>query len=253
MPERSEPIPMPDLWFMDNFKAWPVVGVCAGAEVDMTAAKRLVQRMRDDGFPGTYAHLFIRAVALALKRNPDLHFIVHKNRRIYPDTIDLGLTFGDEGFVTSLLQLKDAGNKSLKTLAQEIDHLVSQARTQEPAHFPTLRRWGWVFPGWLRSRVLKHLWSQLSFQRTHSAPFIVSYMNQVDFSIPFVVSGTAQIEAGRVRDRVMVVDGKPEVRPSAMMMCGADHKVWNGGHVQRLLAEISKILRRGELNEEWSK
>ena len=57
---------------------------------------------------------------------------------------------------------------------------------------------------------------------------------------------------GRVRDRVIALEGVPTLCPTAYIVCAADHRAWNGRDGGMLLQEIAKILESGQLVTEVS-
>jgi pyruvate dehydrogenase E2 component (dihydrolipoamide acetyltransferase) len=73
---------------------------------------------------------------------------------------------------------------------------------------------------------------------------------EVDVVVPLVVNSTAVLGAGRVRDRVLAVDGAPAVRPAMTLACSFDHKVWDGRRAATLLGEVRAILEGGDLEAE---
>lgn|GEM_PF-7069744 len=70
--------------------------------------------------------------------------------------------------------------------------------------------------------------------------------------IPFAFSTSAIVAMGRVRDRVIALEGVPTLCPTAYIVCAADHRAWNGRDGGMLLQEIAKILESGQLVTEVS-
>ena len=55
----------------------------------------------------------------------------------------------------------------------------------------------------------------------------------------------AILAMGRVRDRVVAVDGKPEVRPVLTLTLSVDHRVADGADAARYLEDVATRLEGG--------
>src|SRR5579863_8428470 len=81
-PEASEPVdrieslPLGERWFPDAFATMSGPGGFALRQVDMSRAKVALKTLRDARLPATFTHIIVRAAALALARNPELHQLV---------------------------------------------------------------------------------------------------------------------------------------------------------------------------------
>ena len=63
---------------------------------------------------------------------------------------------------------------------------------------------------------------------------------------PMLFNTSAALGIGRVRDRVIAVNGVPAVRPMVTLTCCLDHAVWNGMAAARFLTELRDILQSGD-------
>jgi pyruvate dehydrogenase E2 component (dihydrolipoamide acetyltransferase) len=69
---------------------------------------------------------------------------------------------------------------------------------------------------------------------------------QVDVFAPLLFNTAAALGIGRVRERVVAVDGTPAVRPMVSLTCCLDHAVWNGMDAARFLTALRRELESGD-------
>jgi pyruvate/2-oxoglutarate dehydrogenase complex dihydrolipoamide acyltransferase (E2) component len=89
-------------------------------DVDMSSSRALLETARCRGIRLTYGHIIVRATAMALARNPDLHVLVCGRRVYSPPQVDIGLSITGDGFVAPVLVLERADREDLLTVAAEI-------------------------------------------------------------------------------------------------------------------------------------
>lgn len=252
MADQYEQLDYAEIWHSENFRVWQPPGFLQAVEIDMTKSKVIVERLRESGIKGTYTHLFVRAVAIALTRHPELHQLVAGTRRLYPERIDICLSVaGKPSFAPPVMIIEDAGKKNLRELADEIVSRTPEIKGKEPQAFPQFRKWGWLVPiGAVRRSILSFLWEQLWFRRQNGGTFAITCLPNVDVFASFTFTTSAIVSIGRVKDRVVAIDGQPVVRPTVTIVCCADHKAWDGIRGATFLTELNKILAEGELEAE---
>jgi pyruvate dehydrogenase E2 component (dihydrolipoamide acetyltransferase) len=252
-PDRVERIDAADRWLGDTFRVLEPPGGFATVEVDMTSAKALCERLRAAGTRITYTHLIVRAAALAFARHPELKLMVAGYRRLRSQRVDVGLSVASSGesVLAPIMLLEDAGQKPLPALAEEITRRVPEVREREARDLASLRRYGRFIPfGGLRRRILRFLLTRLWFRRRIAGLVQVTCTSEADVNVPFLFTATAALGAGRVRDRVVAVNGQPAVRPILILSCAADHKAWDGRRGYLLMSEVKRILEEGQLDGE---
>jgi pyruvate/2-oxoglutarate dehydrogenase complex dihydrolipoamide acyltransferase (E2) component len=57
---------------------------------------------------------------------------------------------------------------------------------------------------------------------------------------------------GKVRDKVVALNGRPAVQPTVTLTCCADHRVWDGRAGERFLSSVREILQSDVLAREFS-
>jgi pyruvate dehydrogenase E2 component (dihydrolipoamide acetyltransferase) len=251
MKERYKKLDGAELWQRDILQVCEAPGFLEIIEVEMTASKAIVERIRNNGIKGTYTHIFVRAVAIALTRHSDLHQVVTNTQKFYPESVDIGLSIAGSTFLAPVMLLKDAGHKSLKELTVEIINRTPQVREEEKQRLADLRKLGRLVPfGWLRRWILRFLMGQFEYRRNSVGTFQISCVASVDLLAPLMFYTSAVLGVGRVRDRVIAKNGCPQVCPTVFLACSVNHKVWDGMRAARFLKELASILESGELEKE---
>jgi pyruvate dehydrogenase E2 component (dihydrolipoamide acetyltransferase) len=246
--DRYEALDPAERWFRDGLQLCDAPGFMVTAEVDMTQAQALVQQWRTTGIKVTYTHVIVRAVAMTLQQHPELHQLVVGNRRLYPQQVDIGLSVAGQTFVAPVMVLPDAGNKDLAAIAQEVITRSPEIKAKEAEELAVLRQWGGIIPfSWLRQAILRLLTRRISFKRQVAGTFQVTCLPEVDALVPFMFNTTAVLGVGRVSDRVVAVNGEPVVRPTAILSCCVDHKVWDGARAAQFMTTLRHILEAGKL------
>jgi len=246
-----ERLPHGERWIHDAFRVLPVPGGIALRLVDMTQAKAAVQTLREAGVRATYTHLIVRAAALALARNPELHRIVCNYRRLAPAAVDIGLSMAGETTYAPVVVLPASDRKPLGALVGAIDAAVAAAREKERVDLANMRRLGWLVPlGFVRRFFLRWFGKAFWFRRKLVGTFQVSCLGTVDMIASFLFYTGSILGAGAVRDRVVAVDGQPAVRPTVWLTICVDHASMDGKRAGDLLRAVKAILEGDELVRE---
>jgi pyruvate/2-oxoglutarate dehydrogenase complex dihydrolipoamide acyltransferase (E2) component len=246
--DRVERIPLGWRWIDDAFRIAPVAGGFVMELADMTVAKAALRTLRDAKIPATMTHLIVRASALALARNPECHRLACNYKRLTPARVDIGLSMAGHTTYAPIVVLPAVDRKPLFELVPDIIEAVDVAIDKEKRDLKNMRRQMWVIPfGILRRFILRLLNLSLWFRRRLSGTFQVSVLPSVDAVVPLLFYTGSLLGAGAVRDRVVGVDGKPEVRPTIWLTLCADHVALDGVLGARLLAAIKGVLEGDEL------
>jgi pyruvate dehydrogenase E2 component (dihydrolipoamide acetyltransferase) len=246
--DRAESLDFAERWLADAFRVIHTPGGFLSLDVDVSALRGRLEAARAQGLKLTYNHMFIRAAALALAQNPELHLLVAGTARLLPARVDIGLSVAGSGSFAPVMIVEDAGQKNLLALAGEITRRVPEVREKEQRDLATLRRWGWLIPfGFLRRALLRWLFERVWFRRNLAGTFQVSCLG-VDQVVPFLFNSAGALGVGSVRDRVVAVDGAPAVRPTCTLTCAIDHKAWDGQRAQRFLYAVRDLVERDALD-----
>jgi pyruvate/2-oxoglutarate dehydrogenase complex dihydrolipoamide acyltransferase (E2) component len=248
--DRVERIPLGHRWIPDAFTTIPTPGGFATSLVDMTNAKRARRILRDARLPATMTHLIVRACAIALARNPHLHQVVCNYRRVTPGSVDIGLSQAGQTTYAPVVVLAGANRLPLPRLVPELVRACEEALERETVDLERMRRWLWLVPfAFLRRFILRRLTASFAFRRRIAGTFQVSIL-PVDFFAPFLFYTGSVLAAGAMRDRMVVVDGKPLVRPTTWISLCVDHNSLDGARGAELLDAVKDVLEGNELVDE---
>lgn len=243
--DRVEKLDYVERWHSDGLSTLGHPGGVLTIEVDMTQAVALRQTLKGGGTSATFTQLLIVAVSSVLTSHPELHRLVAGKRRLSPSRVDICLSIAGDQAVTPVLMVKDAGSKSLQEIATEVRERADLARSEDAERLRLLRKWGWIVPsGFLRRALLRCLMNQLWYRRLTSGTFQITVLPTVDLFVPFLFNTAAVLGAGRIRDRVVAVNGKIEIRPILPLACCFDHKVWNGMDTAKFLNAVKDEMER---------
>ena len=210
--------------------------------VDMSHATRRLESLRREGVQATSTHLLVHAVARALAEHPQLHQVVAGVRRHRPDRVDIGLSISGHSFVAPVMVIEGADRKSVADIAEETTRRVPDIQKADREMLDTLRKWGRLVPfGFVRRALLRLLFSSATFRRKGAGTFQVSTV-PLDWAFSSAFSTAGVLVAGQTRSRVVVVDGRPAVRPIMTLTLSGDHGVWDGRAASRFLTAVKSQL-----------
>jgi hypothetical protein len=241
--DRFEALSAAERWMSDARRIAEVPGGLVQSKIDMTHAKASLQRLRDAGLPATFAHLIVRAVAIALARNPNLYQTVCGYERVVTAKVDIGLSMTGLD-ATIPLVVSDADQKTLPALVGAVEDAIEAARSREAR----LRRLVWRLPfGFLRRWLLRRWYATFSSRRRLAGTLEVTCDSNADVVVPLRFYTDAVIAAGRVRDAVVVLDGEPTIRPMAWLTLCVDHVAMDGMRGAALMRAVKEVLEGEEL------
>ena len=251
MPKRTvKKLDWAERWLRDALEISRPPATVKIFEIDMTKAAETIRVLRANGHHVTFTHLIIRAAALALARNSALNVMLVGNRRFYPATVTIGVSVGANSFVAPVLVIAEAENKPVITLAREIAERREGVLAESEEFLKRLRRWGWLIPfSFARRLVLRLMVTNFDTRQKLSGTIQVTSLRRSDTAIPLTFGSTAVLGIGRVAERVVAVNGQPEVRSMLNLTCVSDHRVWDGRAGEMLMAEVKDILQSGTYKE----
>lgn len=175
-------------------------------DVDMTNA---TARRKAAGV--SYTDLIVSAAARAIRAHPRLRARYDGDALIIADSCDIGIAIALEaGLIVPVIRGADA--KPLVTLRAEREALETSVRA---GHAPASAFGGAVIT--------------VSNLGTFGVDRFTAIVNPPEASI---------LAVGRVIDRVVAVDGAPQVRPVCSLTLAVDHRVADGADAARYLADV---------------
>jgi pyruvate dehydrogenase E2 component (dihydrolipoamide acetyltransferase) len=248
---RSRALTFSERWLYDGLLVSGKPAYHQSLEVDFGRVQQAIDGARKSGVRVTYTHIMVRAAALALAANPDLHALLCGNRLHCPPHVDIGLSVSAETSVVPVLLIDAADEKTVLAIAGQIANEAGAVRQRHEELISMLNRWGWIVPfGWLRRLMLRTAFKSFTFRHHGCGTFQVSVVAGVDAAATPLFNTAAILVAGQVKDRVVAVDGVPVVRPTAHLTCSADHRLWNGHACLRFLRAVQEILNGDRLEQE---
>ena len=248
---ENRPLRYSERWIRDGLIVNQVPAFCATLEADMTRASAAIELAKSKGVRLTYSHVIVRAAALALTQNPELHQMVCGNRRYSPEQVDIALSVAADTAVAPVMVIENAGQRVVTEIAREVSERASAVREADRAFMNTLDRWGFLVPfGVLRRALLRTLFRNVRLRRKIAGTFQVSVMPGVDQFTSPLFSTSGLLTAGEVREKPVAIHGELVVRPMVTLACCADHRVWDGRASQRFLCSVRDILESDRLISE---
>lgn len=209
----------------------------------------------------TITHLVARAVALALRDQPDLNAKVRFWGRLEQRaTVDVFVTVL-AGRDLSGARIDAADTKSLVTIAREIRDRAGKIRKGDDAGFRKSRGafksipWWLARPAtWLSDVLVNELHIDLAKQGMPSDPFGSAIVTSVGmFGIdsafaPFVPLARCPmlILVPEIRPRPWAVDDRVEVRPVLRLCATFDHRIIDGAAAGRFAARLTGLFATPE-------
>ena len=234
-------------WLRDGLHEAAQAGAWEAIDADTTEATIILKHLKAIDRRVTWTHIFVRAVSLVLTANPDLHKLVAGNKKSHPDSVDVCISLDSDLFVTPVLVIQDAGRKDIFTIAREVVERAPEVLAESERMLAILRRWGWVVPlSCCRRALLGFLMRRIQFRRKVSGTFQISCLPQVDVFAPMIFNTAGVLGIGRVRDRVVALNGVPVVRSTVTLTCSLDHSVWNGMDCARFLTALKEVVESGD-------
>lgn len=247
---KSETLDFADRWICDAFAESLIPAGHLTRVVNMSDCMEMIRKARKHNVPATPTSLIVRAAALALVKNPNLHRMIIGSRRYIYDRVDICLSVAGQSVTAPTMVICDAGNKTWMDIAEEIWVRADQVREKETVHLNRLRRWGWVLPlSGGRRAFIRWMRSLPSFRHATVGTFQVSMLRGVDAFAAFQFGTAGILTAGEVRERTVIIDHTPVARPTIILGCSFNHKVWDGKAAAQFLTSAAAILSENEVLE----
>jgi pyruvate dehydrogenase E2 component (dihydrolipoamide acetyltransferase) len=232
-------------------------------DVDATRSLAfLAAHQQATGVRLTVTHLVARAVALALRDQPEINGKVRFWGRLEKrDTIDVFVTVATDRDLSGA-RIERADDKSLVELAREIAERAGKIRADTDASYRHSRRalkqlpWWLTRPAtWLSDVLVNELHLDLAAQGMPRDPFGSAIVTSVGmFGIdaafaPFVPLARCPmlILVPEVRPRPWAVGDRALVRPVLRLCATFDHRLIDGAAAGRFAARLTKLFDDPEL------
>lgn len=189
-------------------------------EVDATSLMAIRQQVsaaiqRRHGVDVTVTDLLVKAVATALKEHPEANAAWAGSGYQLNQGVNLGVAVAmQDGLVVPVIQ--GAERLSLGQVANKRSVLVERARKGE-----------------------------LTLPELEGGSFTLSNLGMFGIDLFQAIVNPPQaaiLAVGRIKDRVVAVDGQVVVRPTMFMTLSSDHRILDGAMAAKFLARVVQLL-----------
>ncbi len=185
-------------------------------EIEMEAAVEFRRQFKKDrqSHP-SMTDLLIKAVALALRKHPDLNvsYVGDAIRRY--ERVDIGVAVGlEDGLITPVI--RDCGAKTLEAISAESRELIERAK---------------------QKRLQPQEYSGATFSISNLGMFGVD-----NFLAVLIPPQAASLAVGAVRDVPVIVAGTVKAGRSMQVTLSCDHRAIDGVTGARFLTELKRLL-----------
>jgi pyruvate dehydrogenase E2 component (dihydrolipoamide acetyltransferase) len=185
-------------------------------EIDMEAAEQFRRQFKKDrqSHP-SMTDLLIKAVALALRKHPDLNVSYTGEAIRRYERVDIGVAVGmEDGLITPVL--RDCGTKTLETISSESRVLITRAK---------------------QKRLQPQEYSGATFSISNLGMFEVD-----NFLAVLIPPQAASLAVGAIRDVPVIVAGAVKAGRSMQVTLSCDHRAIDGVMGAKFLTELKRIL-----------
>lgn len=246
----------------------PSEGNILGAlTVDCTTALQYISEKRKaSGVKVTITHVAIKAVAEALARCPTINGHLVLGEFIPADTVDMGCLVAMErdekavgGKANDLanVTIRDVHTKSIVDIAEELAAGASRLRAGKDGDFEKSKPLMRLVPTWalaLLVRLTGFLGGELGvpikalgIPRRQFGTCLLTAFGSLGLDqawAPHVPMSRVPLTVGvgAMTDKVVVIDGKPAVRPMLSLFATIDHRYMDGADGAKLAAVVRAVL-----------
>ncbi|HEX3000443.1 MAG TPA: dihydrolipoamide acetyltransferase family protein [Armatimonadota bacterium] len=195
--------------------------VTYSSDADVTELTKLREHLNadpaKDGVRVSFTDLIIKAVALALKKNPHINIRLEDENICYIPDINIGVAVAAEkGLVVPVI--KNADILAVEEIAKAARSLAEHARS-----------------GSLKPDEMNGGTFTISNLGMYGVDMFTPILNQPESAI---------LGIGRIVEKPVVVEKRIEIRPMMVLSLTADHRVIDGAPAAQFLNEIKNIIER---------
>lgn len=228
-------------------------------DVDAGAMQEVLVEKRSQGKPVTPTTIVARAVALAIRRHPEINSVLRFGRLYRRRQVNIFLQVvpdAEEDDLTGII-IKDCDRKSIEEVSEEIRQKAWKIRRGEDLELEKSKAFMGALPGFLSYPILKLL-GFLSYTFNLWIPFLgaprdafgsamVTPLGPLELENGFALLDhytrcPMVVTVGKIREKPVVVDGQVVARPVLTLCFTFDHRIIDGIGGIRLLRSIRSHL-----------
>ena len=228
-------------------------------DIDATGLLAYVEALRAaSGTRVTVTHVVGKAAALAFAESPECNAVPCLSGLRRRNSVDVFFSVAVNGGKNlSGAKVERADELSAVQIAERLQEHVATIRDKGDTPLQKSQKLLSRFPGWLMRPTMRatavinfDLGLDLSRLGVPHDPFgtvVVTNVGVLGIEqgfAPLIPSGrnAALLTVGKIRDKVIAVDGKPAVRPVLTVGGTFDHRVVDGYHLGRISAALTRVL-----------
>jgi len=193
--------------------------------------------------------LLIKACAMTLKKTPDANYMMRGYKLVKPSSVDIGVSVAGKTRYAPVVVIRAAERKSLKEIADELARESKIVRAEEEKKLREISRFVRLIPfNFIRFWLIKAFMTRQRIVRTATGTFQLTNFGLFGGELAFTpIINTSLLGIGAVRDRVIVVDGKIEARPTSYFTIQGDHRTNDARTVGEFIHHMNDFMKHPEL------
>jgi len=177
--------------------------------------KAMLKRFEEEEIRGSYNAILVQILARVLQKYPGLNSSVDGNQLILWESIHIGLAMdAEEGLIVPVI--RNADQKSLKTVQVDIDGLIERVKTKK------------LMPDDIKG-----------------GTFTLSSLGYLDIEAFTPIINPPEVAilgVGKILEKPVVLDGEIRVGTRMMLSLTFDHRVIDGADAARFLREVKRYI-----------
>jgi len=173
------------------------------------------KKYEEEGIKITFMPYLIKAVQLALVKNPYLNSSIEGNEIIIKKYYNIGIAVDtDEGLIVPVI--KNVDRMTIKEIAVEMNKLVEEARSRK-----------------------------INLDEIHGGSFSITNLGSLggEFFTPIVnYPESAILGVGKIKDKAVVKDGKITIRKIIPLSITYDHRIIDGAKAARFMNDFIYLI-----------
>ena len=227
--------------------------------IEMTACLKFIERYKKSHkLFLSITHVFIKAIALAYRKFPELNVKVERNKLYRRNSIDIHiLVSAESGGELSAMKINGADKLKLEEIVKKVRKGAKGVRSDRGPDFQESKNVIKRLPVWVTRIVVRIMSWLVNRREMHfprlgfpQDPFGTAIVTSVGMfgvetafaPLPSIGRANAALLITEVRNKPWVEGDKVVVRPVMKLCCTLDHRVFTGHQGAMLSSEVKEIL-----------
>lgn len=231
-------------------------------EVDVTAARREVRRLKGEGVTVSFTSWMIKAIGNAVERNKLVHAMrLGRRKLVVFDEVDVGLpverTVEGQGAPLAL-RIASVNTKSIQEIEEELRAALDQSIEDEHDYVlnenrvpPLVMKIFYLAPKWLRIVMIKSLFANPFRAKANRGTVAMTTVNAIGrvsgWILPTRTMHNLLFAFGSVNKKPWVAGDEIAVRDILHLTVAFDHDVIDGVPARNFIADFVRHVEKGSL------